>query len=110
MTSHPAGGERKIRLAPAKLNLRLKITARRPDGYHDLVSVMVAVTLYDRLEFTLTPAGKIDLDTEGLYVPGGKENLVHRAARAFFSRIGMRQGISIRLAKHIAGVKRFSYY
>ena len=37
-------------LAPAKLNLRLKITGRRPDGYHELASIMVPVGLFDLME------------------------------------------------------------
>ena len=33
--------------SPAKLNIRLKVTGRRPDGYHELVSIMVPVDLFD---------------------------------------------------------------
>ena len=48
-------------LAPAKLNLFLEILGRRPDGYHELESVMVAVDLYDRLHFAVDPSGAIVL-------------------------------------------------
>ncbi|RPJ22519.1 MAG: 4-(cytidine 5'-diphospho)-2-C-methyl-D-erythritol kinase, partial [Desulfobacteraceae bacterium] len=41
--------------APAKLNLRLKVIGRRPDGYHELVSLMVPVDICDVLEFRPIP-------------------------------------------------------
>jgi 4-diphosphocytidyl-2-C-methyl-D-erythritol kinase len=86
--------------APAKLNIRLKVTGRRPDGYHDLVSIMVPVALFDLLEFR-TLCGGIRLACDGTAVPEGPENLVFRAACAFFTRTGIRAGISIRLFKRI---------
>src|SRR5258708_5668571 len=55
-----------IRLAPAKLNLTLAITGRRPDGYHELHSVMVPLAFADRLSVALTSA---PVDT--LHVRGG---------------------------------------
>jgi 4-diphosphocytidyl-2-C-methyl-D-erythritol kinase len=104
-----AVGERKARAstfsplttkAPAKLNIRLKITGRRPDGYHELVSIMVPVTLFD--EIRISPAAEgIHLETVGIPVPGDETNLVFRAAEAFLSRLGIRRGLSIRLSKRI---------
>ena len=44
-------------LAPAKLNLFLEILGRRPDGYHEIESLMVAVDLYDRLRVRRGPVG-----------------------------------------------------
>ena len=46
-------------LAPAKLNLFLEVLGRRPDGYHEIESLMVAVDLYDTLTFTDDPSGAI---------------------------------------------------
>jgi 4-diphosphocytidyl-2-C-methyl-D-erythritol kinase len=86
--------------APAKLNIRLKITGRRPDGYHELVSIMVPVTLFDEIRISPAPEG-IRLETEGIAVPGDETNLVFRAARAFLSHLGFRRGLSIRLTKRI---------
>jgi 4-diphosphocytidyl-2-C-methyl-D-erythritol kinase len=104
-----AVGERKTRAstfsplttkAPAKLNIRLKITGRRPDGYHELVSIMVPVTLFDEIRISSAAEG-IHLETEGIPVPGDETNLVFRAAEAFLSRLGIRRGLSIRLSKRI---------
>ena len=88
-------------LAPAKLNIRLKVTGRRADGYHELVSIMVPVGLFDHIELELIRPGRIMLSCQGLSVPNNKENLVYRAASAFFSKTGTPRGISIKLTKNI---------
>ena len=86
--------------APAKLNLLLKVTGRRPDGYHDLVSLMVPVDFWDVLEYEVIPE-KVELVWEGLPVPDDESNLVRRAARAFFERSGVKGGVCVRVAKNI---------
>lgn len=86
---------------PAKLNIRLKVTGRRPDGYHDLVSVMVPVTVFDDLEFRVLDEERIRLSCDGFEVPADEDNLVWRAASAFFSRAGLQGGVSISLKKGI---------
>lgn len=86
--------------APAKLNIRLRVTGRRPDGYHELVSIMVPIDLTDRIEVRPASEG-IELACTGRPVPGGEENLARRAARAFLERAGVPQGVSIRLHKRI---------
>jgi len=86
--------------APAKINAGLKVTGVRPDGYHELVTVMVPVSLYDRLEFW-SCGGGVNLECSGNPVPCGEENLVCRAAHAFFERSGIKGGVKIRLEKKI---------
>ena len=90
-----------IHLAPAKLNLRLKITGRRPDGYHNLVSIMATVSLYDRIELQITSRNLITISCEGFSAPADKENLACRAAQAFFAKTGIDHGLSIKLTKNI---------
>jgi len=85
---------------PAKLNLRLKVVGRRPDGYHDLVSLMVPIDICDVLTFQVLPK-EIELAWEGLPLPDDGHNLVLRAAGAFFDRSGVRGGISVRVTKNI---------
>jgi 4-diphosphocytidyl-2-C-methyl-D-erythritol kinase len=85
---------------PAKLNFRLKITGRRLDGYHELISLMVPIGLSDLLEFKVIPKG-IELTCEGLRVPTDSHNLAFQAAQSFLSKTGIREGISIRLVKRI---------
>jgi len=86
--------------APAKLNIRLKVTGRRPDGYHDLVSIMVAIDLFDLLEVRVVPEG-VMFSCRGLEVPEDERNLVVKAAKAFFAKAGLEKGVSIRLQKRI---------
>lgn len=87
--------------APAKLNLRLKITGRRPDGYHELVSIMVPVDFVDLLEMRVIQERGIELFCEGFRVPTDEKNLAYQAALSFFSRTGIQQGVSIKLTKNI---------
>jgi len=86
--------------APAKLNITLKIVGRRPDGYHELNSLMVPINLVDRLAFSPAARG-IHLSCHGIPVPGNEENLVFRAAKAFFTRVSRSPSLSISLTKNI---------
>jgi 4-diphosphocytidyl-2-C-methyl-D-erythritol kinase len=86
--------------APAKLNITLKIVGRRPDGYHELNSLMVPINLLDRLAFSPSAPG-IHLSCHGIPVPGNEENLVFRAAKAFFTRVSGSPSLSISLTKNI---------
>jgi 4-diphosphocytidyl-2-C-methyl-D-erythritol kinase len=64
--------------APAKINLMLRVGGRRPDGYHDVVSLMARVDVADTL--TLAPAARTVVDCPGLE---GGDTLVTRALQAF---------------------------
>lgn len=86
---------------PAKVNIRLKITGRRVDGYHELVSIMVPVELFDVLEFKLSPAGPVEIVSRGFEVPTDDRNLVYLAVSSFMARTGESAGVSIRLDKNI---------
>jgi 4-diphosphocytidyl-2-C-methyl-D-erythritol kinase len=96
-------------LAPAKVNLTLEILRRRPDGYHDLATVMQAIDLADEVAIELAPGGGIALAVTGAVLPTGAENLAVRAAAAFLAALpatwaGRREpgpGVSIRLTKRI---------
>lgn len=89
-------------LAPAKLNLTLDVGARRPDGYHDITSIMHSVALCDRLTLRETGGGQLSLACQGVELPTGPENLVWRAAETFFRETGLIcPGIDMQLEKHI---------
>ena len=66
-------------LSPAKLNLFLHITGRRPDGYHELQTLFQLLDWGDWLSFTPNQDGRITLDCAGLDVPL-EDNLIYRAA------------------------------
>ncbi len=75
-----AGRDAVVVAAPAKLNLFLEILRKRPDGYHDLESLMIAVDLFDTLEVRAGPVGEIALTCNLPELPTGPENLVVKAA------------------------------
>ena len=75
------------RLAPAKVNLALDILGRRPDGYHELRSVMQTVSLCDTVELVEGGEG-FTLSMAGFTPPEGRKTLEQRAAEAFFARLG----------------------
>ncbi len=87
--------------APAKVNLYLEVLGRRPDGYHEVRTIMQAVSLYDELSFTVREDGQISLEAEGEGLPGPDENLVVRAARLLRERTGCALGVSMTLRKGI---------
>ncbi len=88
------------KLAPAKINLFLRVLGKRPDGYHDIFSLMQKITLYDELTF-LHRNGGIVLKCPNSDLPLSKDNLVFRAAEAVFSYAGYSSGIEITLTKNI---------
>lgn len=88
-------------LAPAKVNLALRVLARRPDGYHDIDTLFQAVELYDEVEVDLDGDG-VELEVEGRSDLGPSErNLAYRAAVAFVNAAGSDAAIRIRLTKRI---------
>ena len=86
---------------PAKLNLFLEILGKRPDGYHELVSIMQTVSLYDEIEFERADEG-IALSSSTPEAPADASNLVHKAATLLQAESGSRSGARISLTKRIA--------
>jgi 4-diphosphocytidyl-2-C-methyl-D-erythritol kinase len=87
--------------APAKVNLFLEVLAKRPDGYHEIATLMVAVSLFDRLELEEETSGALHLSCDDPRLSTGPDNLVLRAATLLRERTGCQRGATIRLAKRI---------
>lgn len=86
--------------SPCKVNLILNILGRRPDGFHELETVMMPVPLTDRLEFRTRPSGIVlACNHPELPVDGG--NLVYRAAERFLAAASVADGVEIRLDKRL---------
>lgn len=86
--------------APAKLNLFLHITGRRPDGYHLIESVFMLIDWQDRLHFDLRADGAISReDLSGMRLPD--DDLIVRAARALQAATGCSAGAHIGIDKSI---------
>jgi 4-diphosphocytidyl-2-C-methyl-D-erythritol kinase len=87
--------------APAKVNLFLEVLGKRPDGYHEIATLMVAVRLYDTLVFRAVPTKDLTLRCSNAQLSSGPDNLVLRAAKLLQERTGCQGGASIRLIKRI---------
>ena len=97
-------------LSPAKINLFLNVTGKRPDGYHELVTLMSQISLYDVMTFKFELPG-ISVLCDNPQVPDNQGNLVFKAAKLFYDRLpvtledssatGCRGGVSITIEKHI---------
>jgi 4-diphosphocytidyl-2-C-methyl-D-erythritol kinase len=87
--------------APAKVNLFLEVLAKRADGYHEINTLMVTVSLYDTLEFKEEASGDIRLHSDHPNLSTGPDNLVCRAAELLRQRCGVRRGARIGLTKRI---------
>ena len=89
--------------APAKINLTLDVTGRRPDGYHELQMIMQTIDLYD--EVTISETGKSHIEfTMNQELPDGcppEKNLVYRAAKLMQETYSLPGGFRIHLTKNI---------
>ena len=86
--------------APAKINLFLKILYKRSDGYHELVSWMQKLSLYDSIILEASSSG-ISLQCSGADIPEDENNLAYKAAALFFEETGVNGGVDITLQKKI---------
>jgi len=109
-------GSRTLIHTPAKLNLSLEVLGKRPDGFHEIETIMIAVTVLDTLEFEPAGGGEIVLTCRwalGLAaraacqdaslgdLPTGPKNIVWRAAERLRQRAGVSRGATIHLVKRI---------
>ncbi len=86
--------------SPCKFNLFLDVIGRRPDGYHEVVTVIEPLDLSDTLHLEET-AGKIEVVCDHPGVPGGEENVVYQAVRAIREAAGIDKGAAIRIEKRV---------
>ena len=89
-------------LAPAKINLSLDVTGKRPDGYHNIETVMQAVDLYDEITITDNDSGRITISCNYDGVPCDESNICYKAAVRFFDYSKMDiKGVHIDIDKKI---------
>ncbi len=88
---------------PAKINLTLEILGKRPDSFHEIRSIMQAVSLFDYLNITLKPgSGKISLSGNSTLIPYDEKNIVYIALRLFLEYSGTKNlDIDIYIEKNI---------
>lgn len=84
--------------AHAKINLGLHVTAKRPDGYHEIDTLFVRLALHDTLTLQRSAAG-VTLKVQGAQLPEGPDNLAYRAAERYLQTLPHAAGVDITLIK-----------
>jgi 4-diphosphocytidyl-2-C-methyl-D-erythritol kinase len=89
------------RMAPAKVNLFLEVLGKRPDGYHEIATLILAIDLADVLDFAVADDGSLSLTCDDPALTIGPDNLVLKAALRLRAEVGCTAGAAIRLSKRI---------
>src|SRR5260221_10110211 len=79
--------------APAKINLYLHILGRRPDGFHELETLMAPISLGDTLDIELTPHAGIYFTCSDQDLSDPAQNLAVKAANLFRNEFGIEKGV-----------------
>ena len=85
----------------AKINWRLQILGRRPDGYHEVRTLLQTISLHDDLHFEIDEGGGISLSCDEPDIPTDDQNLIIRAAHALKERFDVGAGVRMHLKKRI---------
>lgn len=88
-------------LSPAKVNLFLRVLRKRPDGYHELQSVLQPVSLFDEISLSVEAGEGSSLSCSGRGMPSGKDNLAVAASHLYLEQAGIRKRVSIGIKKNI---------
>jgi 4-diphosphocytidyl-2-C-methyl-D-erythritol kinase len=86
--------------SPAKVNLRLDILGRRPDGYHDIRTIFQKISLGDDLTLAVITRG-IEVECDNPLIPTNEGNLAYAAAQMLLSRYAIQDGIRITIKKRV---------
>jgi len=87
-------------LAPAKINLSLKVRGKRNDGFHDIETLISPISLYDKIDIEKQNRW-IDFSCDDPTLSTGDDNLVVRAAKLFLEHAKIKSGVTIKLQKKI---------
>jgi len=87
--------------APAKINLRLDILGKRPDGYHEVRTWIYPISLADEVHIEKVNKAQITISSTHPELPTGEENLAHRAAALFLKEHAPAGGVRIEIIKRI---------
>jgi len=94
-------GEQHICLSPGKVNLFLKVLSKRDDGYHNIVSIVSPVSLYDVIYFQKQADERIIVEDNRNCLPEGPANTLYKAVMMLKERYGIKKGLKIFVEKHI---------
>ena len=76
---------------PAKINLTLKVTGKRPDGFHNIESIMQTISLYDYLTIDVEKSENFEINLSGnsTEIPYNEKNLVYKAVMLFIEKTNL---------------------
>ncbi len=86
--------------SPAKINLFLRVVARRPDGYHNIVTLLSRISLFDSVVLSFHQSAT-SVECAHPKVPEDRTNLAYRAASIFFEALSVDEGVAIFIDKAI---------
>lgn len=87
--------------ALAKINLGLDVLGRRENGYHDVRMVMQTIFLYDNVTIEKKEEPGVCVETNLYYLPVDENNIAYKAANMLVEEFDIKEGVSIKLEKHI---------
>ncbi|OGL47718.1 MAG: 4-(cytidine 5'-diphospho)-2-C-methyl-D-erythritol kinase, partial [Candidatus Schekmanbacteria bacterium RBG_16_38_10] len=87
--------------SPAKINLTLNVVSKRKDGYHNLETIMIPVSLWDEMEILTTNSKKIKIICDNKELPVDDDNIINRAIRLLWDVTGLKIGVLVKLKKNI---------
>ncbi|MCX5806255.1 MAG: 4-(cytidine 5'-diphospho)-2-C-methyl-D-erythritol kinase [Proteobacteria bacterium] len=90
-----------ICMSPAKVNLFLKVLSKRDDGYHNIISIVSPVSIYDVIYFKNQDDEIVTVKDNKNCLPEGHANTIYRAAMLLKKRYGINKGINIYVEKNI---------
>ena len=76
--------------SPAKLNLFLEIVSRRTDGYHNIDSIFLTVSLFDDISVEFVPEDTIEVTTDNPAIPDNEKNIIYKAVNALKKYSGVK--------------------
>jgi 4-diphosphocytidyl-2-C-methyl-D-erythritol kinase len=88
-------------LAPAKINLSLKILGRRSDGFHEIDTLMAPISLCDEIRIERSDKEGIEFHCDNASLPQSDDNLIVRAAKSFFAVTKLKPAVCVELQKKI---------
>jgi len=95
-------GDGLLVLAPAKINLSLLVAGKRPDGFHEIETVMAKVNFFDEILIQQGQKSGIELLCKGpQWAPQGKENLIYTACEMLLENCRSKPNLKITLTKNI---------
>jgi 4-diphosphocytidyl-2-C-methyl-D-erythritol kinase len=88
-------------LSPAKVNLHLKVVSKRTDGYHNLISLVDLVSIYDSMYIRELKNNTVFIKDPSGTLPNGPENTIYRAAMLLKETFGIKAGVEVTILKKI---------